>query len=80
MLEQELYDAGEITSSSCLYDAIEIIERYDIDVRTVRHSDSIYAKDSLYLIDNDVEIRDDCIYQIKYLKNSRIIVEIQEVK
>ena len=79
-MEQELYDAGDVSAGSCLDEAGELVEQYDIDIRKVRYPDSIYAKDSLYLIDNDIEISKGCIYQVKYLKNSRIIVEIQEIK
>lgn len=80
MMELELYDAGDVSSGSCLDKASDIVERYDIDIRKVRYPDSIYADDSLYLVNNDIEIKEECIYRVKYLKNSRIIVKIQEVE
>lgn len=54
----------------------EMVERYDIRI------DECYSsqmKRDFYLVDKIVEINRDATYQIKYLTNSGIIVEIQEV-
>lgn len=78
-IELELYDIGEAAKGSCFDNASEIIEQYDMDIKNVRCTDYKYFGDTLHLINNDIGICEGSIYKVKYLKNSGIIVEIQEV-
>ena len=58
----------------------EINERYDLNIRPISSPEFRYEDQMLYLVDNDIELNEEIIYNIRYLKNSRIIVEIQEIK
>ena len=57
----------------------EIYEKYDLNVRSCRLLENGMWADAFYLIDNDMEIESGNVYYCKYLKNTRIIVEIQKL-
>ncbi len=80
IIEVELYDIGEASEGSCFEKASEIVERYDMYVRNVRCPDYNYFGNTLHLINNDISISEGSTYKVKYLKNSGIIIEIQEVE
>lgn len=54
-----------------------IIERYDINI-VEYYSEEL--KQDFYIIDDDVKLDKDTTYQVEYLANSKIIVDIQEME
>ncbi len=55
----------------------DIVERYNINITKLYSGE---RKESFYLIDNNFELDKETIYQVKYLPNSKIVIEIQEVE
>lgn len=54
---------------------VDLLESYQLDVRSV---ESISEEEVFYYFGEELEIEEEAVYEVKYLADSKLIVEIQK--